>query len=176
MKKRQPTRLTSFKLSPPKIPNRTLTFKPSSTPHSSSPPPARSFTPAAVLEQITKTAARKTPGHDLITADILKHLPRRAVAFITTLFNRILHLHRGVNSVNANSRKQGIADSTSLGEVDPEFSRDGMTVLEFTVPFCDVHALYFMSPELCDSSGSYASEREVICDMSNAKIEILTPV
>lgn len=88
--------------------------------------------------------------------------------------NRTITLHRGVNSVNANSRKQGIADSTSLGEVDPKFSRDGMTVLEFTVPFCDVHALYFMSPELCDSSGSYASEREVICDMSNAKIEILT--
>jgi hypothetical protein len=55
-------------------------------------PPARSFTPAAVLEQISKITARKTPGHDLITADILKHLPRRAVTFITTLFNRILHL------------------------------------------------------------------------------------
>jgi hypothetical protein len=38
------------------------------------------------------TNPHKAPGHDLITGEILKHLPRKAILLLTTLYNRMLHL------------------------------------------------------------------------------------
>jgi hypothetical protein len=55
-------------------------------------PPIRSLTPTEVLSQIKLTNPHKTPGYDLITGETLKHLPRKAVVLLTTLFNRMLHL------------------------------------------------------------------------------------
>lgn len=55
-------------------------------------PPARSITPSEIMEEIKKINSHKAPGYDLIVGEILKHLPRRAIVFLTTLYNRILHL------------------------------------------------------------------------------------
>jgi hypothetical protein len=55
-------------------------------------PPIRSITPAEVTEQIKSTNPHKAPGYDLITGEILKYLPRKAIVLLTTLDNRMLHL------------------------------------------------------------------------------------
>ena len=55
-------------------------------------PPIRTITPNEVITQIKNTNSHKTPGHDLIVGETLKHLPRKAIVFLTTLYNRMLHL------------------------------------------------------------------------------------
>jgi hypothetical protein len=55
-------------------------------------PPPRPIKPSEVLAQISSINPHKAAGHDLITGEILKHLPRTAIAFLTTLFNRMLYL------------------------------------------------------------------------------------
>ncbi|KAL1139752.1 hypothetical protein AAG570_006729, partial [Ranatra chinensis] len=52
--------------------------------------PPRSFTPSEVSFIISRLPNRKSPGYDLITAPILKHLPRRALVFLTYIFNAVL--------------------------------------------------------------------------------------
>jgi hypothetical protein len=55
-------------------------------------PPIRSITPAQVTEQIKLTNPHKAPGYNLITGEILKYVPRKAIVLLTTLYNRMLHL------------------------------------------------------------------------------------
>lgn len=53
--------------------------------------PIPSFSPNDVKKAIeTELHPKKCPGYDLITAKILLELPRKAIVFITTLFNAIL--------------------------------------------------------------------------------------
>ncbi|KAL1139859.1 hypothetical protein AAG570_006836 [Ranatra chinensis] len=52
--------------------------------------PPRSFTPSEVSFIISRLPNRKSPGYDLITAPILKHFPRRALVFLTYIFNSVL--------------------------------------------------------------------------------------
>jgi hypothetical protein len=55
-------------------------------------PLIRSITPAEVTKQIKLTNPHKAPGYDLITGEVLKYLPRKAIVLLTTLYNRMLHL------------------------------------------------------------------------------------
>lgn len=54
--------------------------------------PPKHITPREVELAIKKLPAGKAPGYDLITATILRHLPRRSILFITYIFNSILRL------------------------------------------------------------------------------------
>lgn len=54
--------------------------------------PIKPFTFMEVTGEIIKLKAKKSPGYDNINAKILKLLPKRAVVFLTTLFNSILRL------------------------------------------------------------------------------------
>lgn len=52
------------------------------------PPP--SFTPKQVAKQIRQLPQRKAPGHDLINAQVLQKMPRKALVFLTSIYNAIL--------------------------------------------------------------------------------------
>lgn len=54
--------------------------------------PLKCATPREVWEEIAKLNDEKTPGYDLIDAKLLKQLPRKAVIFVTTIFNACLKL------------------------------------------------------------------------------------
>jgi GTPase SAR1 family protein len=49
-------------------------------------------TPREVLKEIKNTTQKKTPGFDLITGEILRHLPQRAVVKLTHLYNAAFRL------------------------------------------------------------------------------------
>jgi hypothetical protein len=55
-------------------------------------PPIRSITPTEVITQIKTTNSHKTPGNNPVVGGTLKHLPRKAIVFLTTLYNRMLNL------------------------------------------------------------------------------------
>ncbi|KAL1123050.1 hypothetical protein AAG570_002138 [Ranatra chinensis] len=67
--------------------SRVLEFLDSPLPLSLPPPP---FTPSDVSFQISRLPTQKSPGYDLITSQVLKNLPRRAIIFLTYLYNSIL--------------------------------------------------------------------------------------
>lgn len=51
------------------------------------------FTPDEIAEEIkTNLKAKKAPGYDLITGEVLKQLPRKGVVMLTYLFNAVLRL------------------------------------------------------------------------------------
>ena len=52
------------------------------------PPP--SFTPSQVALQIKQLPKRKAPGYDLITAEAIQQMPKKALVFLTTIYNCIL--------------------------------------------------------------------------------------
>lgn len=54
--------------------------------------PIKSFTPTEVKEEVNKLNTRKAPGYDLISGQILKQLPRKAMTLLTVIFNRMLSL------------------------------------------------------------------------------------
>jgi len=53
-------------------------------------PPPKAFSPSDVEHTITNLKKRKAPGYDLITAEILSQLPKKAIVLITYLYNSIL--------------------------------------------------------------------------------------
>lgn len=53
-------------------------------------PPISCCTPAEVRRIIQGLESKKAPGFDLITAEVLRQLPRKAILLITALFNGIL--------------------------------------------------------------------------------------
>jgi hypothetical protein len=55
-------------------------------------PPIKFFTVGEVKSSIKKLRPRKAPGYDYITAELLQHLPRKCLVFITTLFNSVMRL------------------------------------------------------------------------------------
>ncbi|KAL1130335.1 hypothetical protein AAG570_013273, partial [Ranatra chinensis] len=65
--------------------SRVLEFLDSPLPLSLPPPP---FTPSDVSFQISRLPTQKSPGYDLITSQV--NLPRRAIIFLTYLYNSIL--------------------------------------------------------------------------------------
>jgi hypothetical protein len=50
------------------------------------------FSPSEVKEEIKKCANHKAPGFDLITGQILKELPSKAILLLTTIYNSTLRL------------------------------------------------------------------------------------
>lgn len=54
--------------------------------------PIKPFSPSEVKREILKCNNHKAPGFDLITAQILKELPRKAVVLLTTIYNSIIRL------------------------------------------------------------------------------------
>lgn len=48
--------------------------------------------PNEILDIIKKLPKRKTPGHDLITNTILKNLPRKAITYLSILFNSLIKI------------------------------------------------------------------------------------
>lgn len=55
--------------------------------------PIKHFSPSEVKRTISREIKHsKSPGYDLTTGTILKKLPRKALVFITTLFNAILRI------------------------------------------------------------------------------------
>ncbi|MDR1255630.1 MAG: hypothetical protein LBJ94_01735, partial [Puniceicoccales bacterium] len=67
--------------------------------------------------------------------------------------SRTISLQRSLPLEYAN-KPQGIADSTSLDTLVSTLGAGGgdVTLLLLRVPFCDVHALFFMSPELSNDN------------------------
>lgn len=55
-------------------------------------PPLRAITPTDVHREIQLLNPHKAAGYDLIVGKILKHLPRKAIKLLTTIFNSILRL------------------------------------------------------------------------------------
>jgi len=54
--------------------------------------PTKSFTPNDVKFAIQKYNLKKSPGYDLITAEVARCLPKRAIVLLTVLFNAALRL------------------------------------------------------------------------------------
>ncbi|KAL4121499.1 hypothetical protein QTP88_013999 [Uroleucon formosanum] len=54
--------------------------------------PEKSFTPNEIKSTIQKYSLKKSPGFDLITAEVARCLPKKAILFLTHLFNSILRL------------------------------------------------------------------------------------
>lgn len=52
--------------------------------------PLRCCTPSEVRRTIMDLKLGKAPGFDLLTAEVLRNLPRKAITLITILFNAIL--------------------------------------------------------------------------------------
>ena len=48
--------------------------------------------PNEILDIIKKLPKRKSPGHDLITNTILKNLPRKAITYLSILFNSLIKI------------------------------------------------------------------------------------
>lgn len=55
--------------------------------------PLRLCTPTEVWKAIKNLKNRKAPGFDLITSEVLKHVPRKGIVLLTILFNAVLRLH-----------------------------------------------------------------------------------
>lgn len=55
-------------------------------------PPIRRINISEVKSEIEQLNPHKAPGYDLITGHVLKKLPRIAVSFLTTIFNRMISL------------------------------------------------------------------------------------
>jgi len=54
--------------------------------------PEKYFTPNEVKQTIQKYTLKKSPGFDLITAEVVRCLPKKAIVLITYIFNAILRL------------------------------------------------------------------------------------
>ncbi|KAL4121294.1 hypothetical protein QTP88_013837 [Uroleucon formosanum] len=54
--------------------------------------PEKSFTPNKIKSTIQKYSLKKSPGFDLITAEVARCLPKKAILFLTHLFNSIFRL------------------------------------------------------------------------------------
>lgn len=53
-------------------------------------PPPKYFSPGQVHQIIKQLPKKKAPGYDLISSEILNQLPRKAIVFLTCLYNSIL--------------------------------------------------------------------------------------
>jgi len=54
--------------------------------------PEKCFTPNELKTAIQKYSIKKSPGFDLITAEVARCLPKKAILYLTYLFNAILRL------------------------------------------------------------------------------------
>jgi predicted metallopeptidase len=54
--------------------------------------PAKPITPSEILITINELHTKKSPGHDLITNKIAKHLTKKSILLLTHIFNAILRL------------------------------------------------------------------------------------
>jgi hypothetical protein len=54
--------------------------------------PPKAFSPGEVQAEIKRLPCKKSPGHDLITNEILKELPKKGILFLTYILNSILRL------------------------------------------------------------------------------------
>jgi hypothetical protein len=55
-------------------------------------PPLKLVTPKELYKVIQNLENKKAPGFDLITSEVLKHLPRKAIVYLTMLFNAIFRI------------------------------------------------------------------------------------
>jgi hypothetical protein len=54
--------------------------------------PIKAFSPREVRQVIEKVNQHKAPGYDLITGEILKQLPNKAIVLLLTIYNSMLKL------------------------------------------------------------------------------------
>jgi len=54
--------------------------------------PVKPFTPNDIKYTIQKSSLNKSPGFDLITAEVARSLPKRAIVYISHIYNAILRL------------------------------------------------------------------------------------
>jgi hypothetical protein len=54
--------------------------------------PVKHFSPNYVKYIIQKYPNRKPPGYNLLTAEVAKHLPKKAIVHLTHIYNAILRL------------------------------------------------------------------------------------
>ena len=52
--------------------------------------PPKAFHPSDIIFIINRLKMRKAPGYDLITTEILKQLPKKAILFLTHIYNSVL--------------------------------------------------------------------------------------
>lgn len=53
-------------------------------------PPIKSFSPPEIWKTVRALDLHKAPGFDLITAEVLRELPKKAIVYLTSLFNGML--------------------------------------------------------------------------------------
>lgn len=75
---------------------------------------------------------------------------------------------------------QGVLDSASLQGICYRYQYDSNIFLKIEVPFCDVRALYFLSPELCcdfwsDPTQGQIDEHEAICRFVRGYFTVMDP-
>jgi hypothetical protein len=54
--------------------------------------PIQAFSPREVRQVIEKVNQHKAPGYGLITGEILRQLPKKAMVLLTTIYNSMLRL------------------------------------------------------------------------------------
>lgn len=54
--------------------------------------PIEPFSPSEVRKAITRLNSHKAPGYDLITAEVLKNLPKKSIVLLTAIYNSMLRL------------------------------------------------------------------------------------
>ena len=52
--------------------------------------PPKAINPTEVENIIIQLPKKKAPGYDLITSEILRHLPKKALIFLTQIYNAVL--------------------------------------------------------------------------------------
>jgi hypothetical protein len=81
-----------------------------------------------------------------------------------------------------NGIKGGIAESTALGSPAPTFIRKGYDIHEMTIPLCRIHAVYFISPELCcddnmkmksNTLTGFGVGHEFVCDLKGLQVKLI---
>jgi hypothetical protein len=53
--------------------------------------PIKYVTPSEIKELLKKHSNHKSPGHDLIPTVVLKNYTKKAISFVTSIFNSFIH-------------------------------------------------------------------------------------
>jgi hypothetical protein len=88
---------------------------------------------------------------------------------------------KGMSPAGPVTVKGGIAESTALGSPALNFTEAGYDVHQMKIPFSRIHAVYFMSPELCCdddrtmklSPKGFSMGHEFVCDLRDLALTLI---
>ncbi|MDR3144493.1 MAG: hypothetical protein LBT64_03280 [Puniceicoccales bacterium] len=119
---------------------------------------------AFVAITLSRVNEPNTINHENLTCSLQRGLVRRSLVENYPEYSKIKE------GGTVCLKKNGIADSTSLGNPPSAFTGKGTDVHQMNVGFERILVLYFMVPEMCkDVKGN---EHEIICDLINISAKI----